>query len=281
MSSKYAFLVLLWLSGVGNCFSQKLLYKGSKLDSLTIRSVFWYYHFDDKGTTTAKIDEIYFVYDEHKEAYRVSNYNRRNIYSTYKPDTVIRTAFSIGCRKKVDSTELKDLLLQLQTADSIVTIENSGISYEELLRATKKKKVHNNLKRYHQLKDYFLYSFKDERQDFFSDLRNVDTLNLYLSSAFRSGGYPIVTDFGDSFWISVSTDSLDNEFEGKYPDVFRQPLYDNNDAFSDFYLLNLKINKSLVALLPKRFGRIHTIETQALFDDYIRWLLKRRKFIYD
>ncbi len=278
LKSKFLFFVC--LVAASNCFSQKLVFNGSVVDSVTVASNYWYYHFDDKGTTTYTIDNIYFVYDEQQAEYRVNAYKRKNVHGTFKPNKVDVGEFSIATSKDVDKAKLNDLLTQLTTSDSVATLKNSGITEEEFLHCTKRNKMHAWIRRYRKFAEYFLYYDKQERKDILQDLRNVDTLNRYLSEEFRFSGYPIVTDVGDSFWITISTDSSDFEFQGKYPDTFRQPLHNMNDLVDEFSVLNLKINKSLVAILPKKFSRIRTIKTQALMDEYIIWLLKRRSVIY-
>lgn len=262
------------------CFSQQIVFKGSVVDTLTITSGSWVYHFDDKGTTSGKADKWTVIFNEEKNVYEVASCVRTSFHSTFKPDTGYLHNYALQHKRHVNQQQLVYLFEQFSGSDTIATFENSGISENEFLKATRKKDVQTQLKRYRKKWDFFYYYDKKEREQTYADVQNKDTFNLFLATAFHLGQYTFITDVGDDIWVEISTDSTDYSYRGKIPDVFKQPFHDMNDPSLESGVLNLRINKTLVDLLPKRFNQLSDLETRALMNSYIVWLLKRKGVIY-
>jgi len=273
-------LLLLFIGSMNSCFSQRVSFGGSYIDSLTITFSSGYYHFDDSGTYTSTSDEWLVVFNEEKNEYRVELCNRTNSLSTFKPVSSRKTTYSINHTKRTDQAKLVNLLQQFENGDTIATFENSGITTEDFLRATRKSKIWKVLKRYRARKDFFYFYDKDERTQIYADIQNIDTFNVFLSTAFHLNQFPIITDVADDIWVEISTDSMDFKYLGKIPDTFKQPFHVMDGYFGLESILNLKINKALVAILPRKFHNLWRIQTQELMNDYIHWLLERRNAIY-
>ena len=57
------------------------------------------------------------------------------------------------------------------------------------------------------------YSTKEQNEIIFKGCQNIDTLNLYLSTAFDTSGYVVVTDVDSHFDIILSTKNSNYHFE--------------------------------------------------------------------
>lgn len=262
---------------------QQLTYRGDLVDTLKIISNSSYYHFDTCGTTTGIYDEFVLVFSKEKNNYVLSPYQRTEYKFTFKPDTSFIKEKVLKQGVVVDRLLISSLLEQFEITYRKPSFDNIGMTTEEFLKLTDKKHI-IQVAKWHDTDWHFkrAYSTKEQNEIIFKGCQNTDTLNLYLSTAFDTSGYVMVTDVDDHFDVIISTSKNNYRFEGKYPNSFKQPWYNRSDkgSFASTSVLNFSINSALVAILPDKFSRLETLKFEALTNEYIKWYLKRRGIIF-
>lgn len=271
--------LLISLSATG----QQLTFKDDLVDTLKIISNSSYYHFDTCGTTTGIYDEFVLVFSKEKNNYVLSPYQRTEYKFTFKPDTSFIKEKVLKQGVVVDRLLISSLLEQFEITYRKPSFDNIGMTTEAFLKLTDKKHI-LQVSKWHGTDWHFKksYATKEQNEIIFKGCQNTDTLNLYLSTAFDTSGYVMVTDVDDHFDVVISTDNNNYHFEGKYPNSFKQPWYNRTDksVFASTSVLNFSINSALVAILPDKFSRLETLKFEALTNEYIEWYLKRRGIIF-
>jgi hypothetical protein len=275
-------LIIIGLTISINASGQQLTYKGDFVDTLKIISNSSYYHFDTCGTTTEIYDEYILVFNKEKNNYILSPYQRTEYKFTFKPDTSFRKEKILKQGLVVDRLLITNLLKQLEISYIKPTFENIGMANKEFQKLTDKKHI-IQVAKWHEADWHFkrAYSTKEQNELIFKGCQNIDTLNLYLSTAFDTSGYVMVTDVDSHFDVIISTKKSNYRFEGKYPNPYKQPWYNHSDkgSFASTSVLNFSINNALVSILPGSFTRLGTLKFEALTNEYIEWYLKRRGII--
>lgn len=271
--------LLISLSATG----QQLTFKGDLVDTLKIMSNSSYYHFDTCGTTTGIYDEFVLVFSKEKNNYVLSPYQRTEYKFTFNPDTSFIKEKVLKQGVVVDRLLISSLLEQFEITYRKPSFDNIGMTTEAFLKLTDKKHI-LQVSKWHDTDWHFKksYATKEQNEIIFKGCQNTDTLNLYLSTAFDTSGYVMVTDVDDHFDVVISTDNNNYHFEGKYPNSFKQPWYNRTDKsdFASTSVLNFSINSAIVAILPDKFSRLETLKFEALTNEYIEWYLKRRGIMF-
>lgn len=267
-----------------NYYSQQVLYKGNKVDSIFIKSDLSVYQFDKKGSAKGKFDVLSIFYYKKKKKYIIDRSNTNSYLRTFKPDTFqIKTR----SRKKDIGLIVKNFnIINLLTALS-TNIESKNLIHHldtnELKKILTEKQVRKMAKR-HGVYWHFRkrYSTKSENEQFFKQCLSIDSLQSYLITNFKSLGYPMITDYSNTINIWISTNQKEYRFEGKYPNHIKQPWFNHSDTTSLLpnSILNLSINNSLLYILPKDFLLKESITNKALIDNYIVWYFEKRGMIY-
>jgi hypothetical protein len=262
---------------------QQLTYKGELVDTIKIISNSSYYHFDDKGTTTGVYDEYIIVYDKQKSNYIINPYRRTEYKITFKPDTSSRKEKVLKQGEMINRLLISNLLKQFEVSYIKPAFDNIGMTNEKFLNLTDKKHI-VQVAKWHKQDWHFKksYSTREQNEAIFKGCQNIDTLNMYLATAFDTSGYVVITDVDQHFDVVIVTTEAKYRFEGKYPNSFKQPWYNHstNDMLNTNSVLNFSINSALVAILPDKFSRLETLKFGALTNEYIEWYLKRRGIIF-
>jgi hypothetical protein len=265
-------------------YGQQLQFRGLPVDTITISSSSGYYHFDDKGTTTGRSDIYIIAFDKTANNYVVADYMTGTMKGTYKPDTLKEKAKHLSNEKgKVISNDLLDSLLTAFSSRYVKpTFDNLGFDKHEFILLTDEKHIRKVAKQYKEDWHFKMsYTTKEKNEIIFKGCQSVDTFNLFVSTMFDTSGYIMITDVWDEMHVYIKTSEKEFIFEGKYPNAFKQPWYDHSDTskWATASIVNLNINKFLVAILPDKFHRRNEIELQSLTEEYIKWYLKRRDII--
>jgi hypothetical protein len=276
--------IIIFLTVSINLFGQQLTFKGELMDTLKVISNRSYYHFDSCGTTTGVYDEYIIAYNKSVNKYFLSTYQRTEYKLTFKPDTSILEEKILKAGKEIDRNLILNLLKEFEIAYIKPTFDNIGISKKKFLKLTNKKHVKKVAKWYEQEWHFKrTYSTKEEIEELFAGFQKPDTFNLYLETVYdTSSGYIIVADVDDHFGVIISTSKNKYQFEGKYPNPYKQPWYNytNSFRFDSKSIINFSINRALLELLPKKFSGVSTLKVEALIIDYIQWYLQRRRIIF-
>jgi len=275
-------IILTFLSAIS--IGQQLEFNDELVDTIFIKSHRSVYQFDDKGTTKGKANILSIVFNPSLNTYLVNQYYQDEYARTCKPDTIqLKNKNLINkIEKKISNNDLENLLRSLvEDIDSNSLINQ--IDTTAFLEYVTEKKI-RKIAKWYKISWYFKrrYSTKEENKSFFSSCRSTDTLKVYLNNRFDTKGYIMVTDVSNTINIWISTSYSEYCFEGKYPNPVKQPWYNHSDTSQLFAtpILNLEINKSLIAILPNEFLLTNTISNEALFDDYITWYFERREMKY-
>ncbi len=265
-------------------FGQQMQFHGQLVDTILIKSQRSVYQFDNNGTTRGKADFISLTFDHDKSQYLIDRFYRDEYKRTFQPDTIkLETkVFKSKIGKEIKFDKIESLLTSLSTNSSsknlftqVDTAELKGLLTEKQIRKVAK---------WYDIDWEFKkrFSTKEENNAFFKGCKSMDTLKIYLSERFNTLGNVKVTDYSNTINIWISTNKTRYRFEGKYPNPLKQPWYNRCDTAQTFELaiLNLDINQSLHALLPKDFFLKETISNEALVNDYITWYFERRKMKY-
>jgi hypothetical protein len=264
-------------------FGQQLTYKGDLVDTLKIISNSSRYHFDTCGTTTGIYDEFILVFNKEKNNYIINPYQRTEYKFTYKPKTSFKKEKILKQGIDVDGLLVSSLLEQFEINYRKPSFGNIGITIKEFLKLTDKKHI-IQVAKWHDA-DWYLkktYFLKEKNEKILKGCQNIDTLNMYLETAFDTSGYIVVTDVKDVFNVIISTTKTNYRFEGKYPNIYRQPWYchSGRNVLNSTSILNFTINTALVRILPDNFSRLKTLKFEALTNEYIEWYLKRHGIIF-
>jgi len=266
-------------------YGQQLMFRGLTVDTIFINGSSGYYHFDDKGTTTGRTDTYIIAFNKTVNNYVVSDYKTVSIKGTYNPDTSKQTVKHLTKDKGkiISNTTIDGLLTAFSSKYVKPTFENIGFDKKDFLSLTDEKHIRKVAKQYKQDWHFKMYyTTKEENRILFDGCQNIDTFNLFVSSKFDTTGFVMVTDVWDVIYVYIKTTDKEFGFEGKYPNVFKQPWYDHSDTskLMPGSIVNLNINRFLVSILPEKFNRRNTIELQSLADNYIKWYLQRRDIIF-
>ena len=264
---------------VVHSMEQAPLFKGGIVDTIIFSSNCSAFHFDGKGTTTGTHEEYIIVIDKFRNEFILQSHKRIEYTITIKPDSIATRTKVFKERDEIGVLEIADLLRQCELWYVKPSFDQIGISIEEFEKLTDRRHIKQMAGRYKERWQFRRrYSSKEENEKLFRGCQSLDSLNLYLSLAFDTTGYTVVTDLDDSFRITISTSKENFIFEGKYPNTFHQPWYMFvGDEYSNMStVLNLGLNREVVKILPRDFSRIFTLTPETLIDDYIQWYLKRR-----
>jgi hypothetical protein len=262
-------------------FGQQINFRGFPVDTISISSSSGCSSFDHKGTWSGSDCFYIIAFDKTTNNYLVADFMKVSLRGTIKPQTITRKIKHSKQEKgkEILNADLETLFSAFNLKCNKSTFENSGYDKQKFLSLTDDRhilKVANEYKQdWHFRKSY---SSKEESKKIFDGCQNIDTFNLFLASKFDTSSYVIVTDVWDKIEVRIVTASKSFLFEGKYPNPFRQPWYDES-AKIPASIVNLNINKSLALILPERFYGRNSLVLRELTYQYIKWYLQRRKII--
>lgn len=269
---------------VNYCFGQQVNFKNESVDSIVIQANISAYKFDKKGTTKGVSNQFLIVFDSIKSKYKIEKYSKEKYLMTYLPDTIevntiskkIVNPYSISyglisklTRELSNNSKSNDLIKQIDTAQL-----KKILTPKQIKKVAKLKKVKWNLKK--------RYSSKEENKLFFKECLSIESFNNFLIEEFTTTGYPVISDYSNSFIIQINTNANEYHFEGKYPNTIKQPWYTFNSSSNIFPtpILNFNINYILIKILPKDFLLIDSISNKELANQYIVWYFKRKELIF-
>lgn len=276
---RFLFVISLLLSGAIN--AQYIYFRGQAVDTIDIFATSWSFHFDDKGTTSGRSNSYKIAFDKSDNQYKLFEYRKTKNISTFKPETYNEKSRKIAEGDLIDREKIKSLLLQLDMPSNADRVKASGISPAELTELTQVDRLIKKSKKYDidwRFKAPYMEAKKN--QMILAAMQKQDTFRLYLDEAFNSS-YPIITDAGAGFLISIYAGKVHYLFEGKFPNPFFLPWYEHNEEEDYKTLFNPGLNKALRTILPKNFVLSEKLATEALIDEYLIWYCKRQQWLYD
>ena len=188
---KYTILLLLF-----NCaaWGQRLTFNEQLVDTIEIVSSEGYYHFDTKGTSTAKSDRYIIVFDSIRNRYVVLDYKRVFDKWTTTPESSEKKEEHFKKYKglSVNQNSLYSLIKAFSTPYIKPTYANIGLTKEHFLYLTNRKHIHKIAKTEKFANLGLIFSDKIEKKQVFGGCQNIDTFNLFLSSnQFDTSNYPM------------------------------------------------------------------------------------------
>ncbi len=264
-------------------FAQPRYFNGLPVDTVEITSSSGHYHFDESGTTTVVHDSYIIAFNKEDNNY-LTEYKRTRIKLTIHPETEERKQGKTRARSFNDEGLLDSLFTSLTVRYKPFSVEQLGLSEQDIINIIQKKRILRIAKAYNQDWQFkHKYSTRSQNERIFRGCRKIDTVKLFLDSfKVNLNGYVLVSDYSDEMYIRIISRNKTFNFEGKYPNMLKLPWYDRSDT-SVFVktVFNFDINRYLTAMLPTYFYRKKTIDKKALLNNYIVWYLKRREIIWD
>tara|TARA_B100000683_G_scaffold218264_1_gene214467 strand:- start:384 stop:1268 length:885 start_codon:yes stop_codon:yes gene_type:complete len=290
------FLITLTLTISSSALSQRLNFNQGEIDSVIIHSYLGSGFYNNNGESVLKRNRICISYDSLAKTFRYNYYKDIKIihYKSQKTPKKIGTENRKYSNKKVNIGNLDSLLYAFcKQIPADQSLEDLKKDFEKDVSKSKILDVAKN----HDADWHFKmkYTTKSKNKTFFNKCASLDTFQLYLESRFLNKDFMYITDYSNGFGVTLYTKDSTYNFEGTYPDPFKQPWFNENEilvskdtltngSIRGFIqresVLNFNINKYLTLLLPNDFLLRQSISSDGLFEDYIKWYLKRRRIIY-
>lgn len=273
-------LTFLFVVNIGLLQGQRVSFQGSGIDSFIIQSHWAAYQFDDDGTNVAQEHEYVVIFDEDTEQYLVSNHKEIQVESSFEngmvelmEKNIKRSENNLVPRKKIES-----LVINLNTNKETEDYFNQ-LDTLQLKKWLSKRKIRQKAKERGEA--WYLqrrYTTRLRKNRFYKSCQSIDSFKRYLTERFQKAGYTVVTDYSNAIDIWIVTATGKYRFEGAYPNPVKQPWYQyiKNGSGIPELVLNLEINESLHAILPKGFIHRKEMSVEGLFRDYLSWYFEKR-----
>ena len=259
--------------------AQRITYKGNAVDTLKIVSSYGYYHFDTAGTSTGTTEEYFFVFDPKRNNYFYLLSKQTDYKNTYRPELTSKTEKLRKHSRRINRQRMAHVISTFEAGSIERTFASTGMVYKEFLKLTSRKRILRIAKK-NDLAWTFSRSYngKGFLDTLFRGYQNLDTFNLYLSSAFDSTKYGYLSDVHGSLQVYIVTNKESALFVGNYENLFYQPWCNLSDTsnFPPPCIVNLAINKSLLAFFPKKLSRDYSLHYYDLTKQYLIWYSRRR-----
>jgi hypothetical protein len=232
------------------------------------------------GGMSGSTNEQYVIaFNEVQNNYIVHNYinvTQKTVHGNR--DSLIKTIqrFPNFVGKTPPRNLMDSLLAALSTEYEKPTFDDLGLTWKEFKSYTGVTAIKKIARKYNVAWRFNLtYTSADANQIIFKSIQNPDTFNVYLTTGLDTT-QTTITDYWNYTSVMAISGERSYGYSGQYPDIYRQPWNVSLVGHNDF--VNLKINRFLIQLIPKRFYNRKELELTKLTDAYIKWYLKRIGF---
>lgn len=236
-----------------------------------------YYNFK-KRANTGKRDTL--VIKHFSSEWEIESHYREDIIYFLENDSFAIKGKDIKLRNRRVPRKLIDSLLH-ELNQSYYPANHLHFGFHPNHFEVSSKRVSSAAKRSAWVLDKEEYKSKKSEKsvDTAKMLSDIQLFDKFLAAEFDTGFYAMVTDVWDVIDIFVITKSHRFRFQGKYPNTIKIPWYDFNtpEELLPRSLVNPKINKHLLAILPKGFLRKEQLRLDKIIDQYIEWYLAKKR----
>lgn len=224
-------------------------------------------------------EKLIIVYNEIQNKFIIQDYYRKTQKAEKgNRDSVINATkhFSGFKGKSVPRNIIDSLLAALTSEYERPTFDDLGLNIKDFQSYTSPAAIKKVARKYdYAWKFNLAYTTVESNQNIFNSIQNPDTFNLYLTIGLDTI-QTWITDYWNFNSIIAISGTRKYAYSGQYPNIYRQPWSVSLVGHNHF--VNLKINRFVIQLIPKRFYNRRELELTRLTDDYIKWYLKRIGF---
>ena len=272
-------LIIFFLFLINFTFSQQLFYKNHLVDSIQISAFNGGYSIS-KGKSKIKTEVLKIKYSNKKQLYIINKHFiiKKNGNNQIKRKLII-------FKKKITFDKINLLLKSFENSqipDNILQVVDSSFFYKRVTKSNIIKIARKYQAAYHFNSKFYS---KDSINKIINTCQNYLEFRHFLYEKFDTislSGFMLVADYVNNMVVEIYFDSTKYEFIGKYPNIVKQPWFDNSmpfDLLKEKTINNLMINYSLERILPETFLLRKTITIDALLEEYIKWYLKQVKIL--
>ena len=271
--SRVILIGLLFFSGLLSSFGQLCTFRGDTVIRIEITSSAGYCKIHQKATI-GKTDSL--ALSPSFRGWHVDAYFRDRFKYEYKNERLTNQRKALNIKTKwINNDLINSLLQELNCSYYPLNYTYFGLDSATFIVSAKavKAKVRKGY-------GYWWLFPEDHRSSkcisASKDLSDVRLFNTLLKTEFDTVGYSIISDVWSEVYFSVITASKSYRFQGVYPNTLNIPWYDldfNADLLPK-NLVNPRINKYLLLILPKKFYRIEDLQLDKIIDRYIEWYLE-------
>lgn len=277
--SRVILIGLLFFSGLFSSFGQPCTFRGDTVIRIEITSSAGYYNLDQKATI-GKTDSL--ALSPSFRGWHVDAYFRDWFKHELKNERLTNKRKALNIKTKWITNDLIDSLLQ-ELNCSYYPLNYTYFGFDSATFIVSAKAVKAKVRKGYGYWWLFPDDYKSSKSpgciSAAKDLSDVRLFNTFLKNEFDTVGYSIITDVWSEVYFSVVTASKSYRFQGSYPNTLKIPWYDLdfNDDLLPKNLVNPRINKYLLLILPKKFYQIKDLQLDKIIDWYIEWYLETKK----
>lgn len=267
-------VILLWINQ-SSLYGQIPIFRSDTVLRIEFYSSSGYYNFK-KRADIGKRDTL--VIKHLSNEWEIESHHREDITYFLENDSFAIKGKDIKLGNRQIPGKLIDSLLH-ELNQSYYPANHLHFGFNPDQFEVSSKRVSSTAKRSHWVLDKKEYKSKksEKAMDAAATLSDIRLFDKFLAGEFDTSGYAIVTDAWDVMHIWVVTTSNCFRFEGKYPNTIKIPWYDfgTPEELLPRNLVNPKINKYMLAILPKDFLRRERLCFDKIIDQYIEWHLAK------
>ena len=270
-------ILFLLICLVSRTEAQPLTYKGTYVDTVKVLSNFSYYHFDSLGTSTGEGEEYFIAFNTKRNGYFLVQHKKTSYKYINTTEVFSSQEKLLKIGKKIRRQHLASLLEQFEKGSIPRTFDCSGITQKGFFKLLNLKHIRRLAKNTHASM-YFEkpYADKTELRTLIKDLRNLDTLNFFLATAYTP--FPIPSDASGGIDVYIVTSQHPHHFRDSNEYLYIHHWYEFSDEKFVIppSIVNFPIDKALIKVLPRNFYGLRSLHNQMLAIAYIAWYMKRR-----
>lgn len=268
-------VILLWINQ-SSLYGQIPIFRNDTVMRIEIYSSSGYYNFK-KRANIGKRDTL--IIKHFSNEWEIESHYREDITYILENDSFAIKGKDVKLRNRQIPGKLIDSLLH-ELNQSYYPANHLHFGFHPDHFEVSSKRVSSTAKRSHWVLDKEEYKSKKSEKavDAAKMLSDIRLFDKFLAAEFDTSSYAIITDVWDFVDIWVITKSNRFRFEGKYPNTIKIPWYDfgTPEELLLRSLVNPKINKHLLAILPKDFLRKEQLRLDRIIDQYIEWYLAKK-----
>lgn len=255
---------------------QQLSYNGFPVDSIKVSTDFRCLDWNKNIEVYMRYDLCLIVFDKIKMQYVIKKCESSSInyIDEYSNNEKKIKSFDNAINKKVPWENIDSLLFALQTKYKKPDMKNIGfdsISLTKRIKENNLKNIHEKDLKYLDLYGYFNYEIYDN--EWGENCLQLNNFKKFLKIAFDTTGYAVEPSERNVMILNIYTSGNVYSYEGKFPNIFKQPWYDYSKLTNGIpkSILNFDINLYLDKILPDEYPSKKELGISSLVDEYLLW----------
>lgn len=256
---------------VQKSFCQILVFRGDTVIEVVLQSSSGYYNFKEKANV-GKRDTLSIRLTA--DGWIISSYYHEKIRFDLKEQKFSRNGHARKIKAQLNlGAKLDSLLFELN--QSYYPLDHSYFDFKANNFTVTPERVSAQAKKSEWL--YIKSDYKSGNTEASiaaaAKLSDLGLFDAFLSTEFDTSGYIIISDVWDAIDIDIVSKSKSYRFQGMYPNTLKIPWLDHTtrEDLLPKNLVNPKINRHLLSILPKNFLHRESLQLDHIIDQYIEW----------